>query len=319
MGYFMLAFLCLSIIFIIGWKYFYLNTTKMIGLKNFISLHKNFLWLVSSLVCLVCVVVYFTFRYSGAISNIKTYDLFNLDPSNFRSSNLSGLFMLDLCSFLGIISPLLVIFDWKKKILLRPISILCCLGSCITLFFSASSIYDEWDVYAFFFGAKSFGMQEDMPLTFIMHYWMAIIGTLVLVWTPRFKLRDYITLIIIAIIYVSYVIAISRTFEIYSHCTGLVQGDFVDMSNVIKDYYNAKDKNGNLLLDKNSNIITSEIYPTYATFMNIFPIYNWEHGAIFAWLCFIWFSAMILVIKWLFDKYEDKVVNYFTYKEEYLI
>ena len=311
----MLSFLIFSLIFCMWLKYYYPNT------ENKFSKDKKLLWIISSLISFLLIVIYFVFRYGIAIDNVVNYDLFNLSPSDFRSNNISGVLMLDICSFLSIAFLFLVIFDWKHKYILKPISVLCILGGVMNLVFSAIPLYNsyQWDAYTFFLGAKTFGVQKDAPLTFIMHYWMIIGGSLVLMYSKMFKIRDYLVLLAIAIIYISYVIACSYSLKIYSHVTAVVAGDYVSIIDWYPGYYNPVDLKGNPLIDRYGDIITSPIRPPYHIFMSIFPIKQWQWGAVFAYACLIMFVVIILLIKWLFDKYEYMFLNKFLFKTKYFL
>lgn len=203
--------------------------------------------------------------------------------------------MLDLCSLASIITPLLVLFDFKKKILLRPFSILCILGGFLAILFAAPVIYTKWSIKDFFLGFNQFGINEDSPLTFIIHFWMTIIGSQVLIWSNKLKIKDFLILFSIGFAYFLYVLIMVKIFNIESDATGLVKGDFFKLND---SYY--------IFWFENIQI-TSTVWPTYITFTNILGSdKNWIFISMFAWFSFILFALLICFSKNIFVFFQKK-------------
>ncbi len=247
-------------------------------------------WIICSILSLICIVFYLSFRWIPAIAYISKYNLVNTSVTEFRSANISIVFMLDLCSILGILLPLLVIFDWKKKILLKPLSILGILGGMATILFTTIDLYsiNVWNVKEFFLGSNYAGSNNgNEPLMFIMHYWMIIISFFVVSRTDSYKIKDVFKIVIFIIIYLIYILIIAYSLNIKSHVTALVVGDYFILNN---SYY----------IHQWS---LSKPHPPYSIFVEIFGTNKSWIGSLSSWLTFTIITIIIILVKNLLFKY----------------
>ena len=257
----------------------------------------NFLKITRIGFCLLFIFLYCFLRLTPAVENILNYDLFNAQISEFRSASISIALMLDICSFVGILMPILCIIDWKHKYLLKPLSVISVLGGACTIFFTISELYTYWDCYGFFFGSKVVGgITNDEPLMFLMHFWMVIIGLIVMTNTTRFKLKDVAILLLFFVLYLCYISGIAYGYSILSHVSAIVRGDVVVLD---EKYYIFND-------------IIKTPHPTYQITSDLSGIQNWRILCSITWIMIVILSLLIMGIKnschWINDTFFNQSI-----------
>lgn len=290
MGIFMVVMCFATVIITMAWKFTWVHWfqfSKHYYKWNYLNNKYKINRILIIVISLACLLLYFIYRWGSALEDTIRFDLLNQPASEFRSANLSGLFLFDICSLSAILLPVLAIFD-KKRILLKPLTPLGMLGGMITLIWAAPEIYTQWSASQFFLSAPEFGKYADEPLTFIMHYWLIAFSIVSMVWDGNYKLKDILILLSFIACYVLYVALTCRALNVQSHCTALVLGDFYELP---ESYYT---------FTYGSTTIISTPHPTYAPFTKIFPLsHQWE-AYIFAWGCFVWFTLSIMLIRNIF-------------------
>lgn len=308
-----------AFIFTIAWKYIYkkwfINSRYYLMWKK-IDKHENILRIITIIFCLTCIGLYIGLRWVPGLQNIIKYGLLttHTSPTEFRSANISIVFMLDLCSMLGILIPLLKIFDNKKKVLLKPLAYLACLGGYATLFFTVTESYltipgtngtvaQPWDAYYFFFSAKGSEIgngSSDEPLMFLMHYWMVLIGLHTIVWESKVNWKEFLIILTFIVLYAIYIYSMSSSLQLYTHVTAMVKGDFEPMTSgqapIIPDYYT--------FVYNGVNLNKYPGHPSYKVFVDIYGCTTWEAASAVTWVTF----AVIVCIE-IFIK---NFVSYFT-------
>ena len=226
---------------------------------------------ISIIMCLICITLYISLRWSLAIYNIAKYDLFNASVSEFRSANISVFLMLDLCSLLGVLLPILIIFDWKHRYLLRPVALLALLGGCATVFFTTPDLYSHiWNGQLFFIGSRTIGDSgSDEPLMFTMHFWMIVMALITLLTDKKITLKEYGKTILFILCYAGYISLCSQLLNIKTHVTATVIGDFVHLS---PSYYEW--------------MSTAPGHPSYGIFIDIYGVSNWKWASVVTWITF---------------------------------
>ncbi len=307
-----------AMIFTIAWKYIYTKwfvNSKYYNVWKRIDKHNNILRITSVILCLVCIGLYFGLRWALGLENVIKYHLLtdNTRPSEFRSANISIVFMLDLCSFVGILILFLKIFDNKKKVLLKPVAYLAVLGGYATLFFTVtesylylptvddSIVYRDWDPYYFFFSAKTLGIGDsDEPLMFLMHLWMVVIGVHTVVWESRVTMKEFCKILACIILYAIYIYSMSAGLHLYTHVTAIVEGDFMRMP---PDYYTFEW----------DGVTISQYpgHPSYSVFIDIYGCKTWQAASVVTWITFAVIVILVILLK--------NTVYYFTNKEMVVI
>ncbi len=307
-----------AMVFTIAWKYIYTKwfvDSKYYLIWKKIDKHNNILRILNIICCLVCLGLYFGLRWAVGLENIINYHLLttNTRPSEFRSANISIVFMLDLCSMIGFLILILKLFDNKKKILLKPVSYLAVLGGYATLFFTVTDSYlyapttdgsvkyRDWDAYYFFFSSKTLGIGDsDEPLMLLMHLWMVIIGLHTIVWESKVSMKDFCKILACIIIYAIYIYSMSKGLHLFTHVTAIVEGDFMKMP----DEYYVFEWNG-------QHIDEYPGHPSYKVFIDIYGCKTWEVASAVTWITFAVIVILFVLIK--------NVVYYFTNKEMVII
>ncbi len=307
-----------AMVFTIAWKYIYtkwfVNSKYYLVWKR-IDKHNNILRIITIILCLVCIGLYFGLRWAVGLENIIKYGLLTTDqrPCEFRSANISIVFMLDLCSFLALFILILKIFDNKKKILLKPISYLAVLGGYATLFFTVtdsylymptsdgSIVYRNWDAYYFFFSSKTIGVGDsDEPLMFLMHLWMVVIGLHTIVWESKVTMKEFGKILACIVIYAIYIFSMQKGLHLFTHVTAIVEGDFMQMPPSYYEFvYDGK--------------VISQYpgHPSYAVFIDIYGCKTWEAASAVTWITFAVIVILIILIK--------NTIYYFTNKQMIII
>lgn len=282
----MIILTILSMITIWGVDYYLLARKK-------VSLHhstfenelksKNIWRILSIVISVLCIILYISLRWGNAVNNIVKHDLFSAAVSEYRSANLSIFLLLDLCSLIGVLLPILIIFDWKHKYLLRPVALLGLLGGCATVFFTTPDLYgNKWNLQTFFIGARNIGTSEcDEPLMFLMHYWMIIMSLIVIVTDKKISLKTYGLTILCILTYAAYITIMSQTLDIRSHVTATVIGDFERLSPEYYASYGGIEK----------------AHPSYEIFCEIYGVTNWKWAAVDTWVTFAVIVTIFVFIK----------------------
>lgn len=250
---------------------------KSIDKKNCLT------YLICSFFSLICLILYFSMRWIPAVINIANNGLFDSTISEYRSANLSLMFMLDLCSFLGFLMPLLVIVDYKKQILLKPLAMLSILGGMATILFSTPDLYQYWNANIFFAGSKyAGGNNGDEPLMFLMHLWMVVIGCTVVARTDKYRMKHILIIIGFIMLYCAYILMISKLLDIKTHVTALEIGDYYLLD---KSYYD------------HQWAVTKEPHPPYQIFVEIFSTNKTWAGPVISWSVFAMFVILMITTK----------------------
>ena len=272
-------------------KHFIFNSKLYLQIKKYDKQNK-LSTILRIFVCLILITLYLSLRWIPAIINIDEFNLFSANASEYRSANLSIFFMLDLCSILGILTPILFIFDWKRKILLKPIAILSILGGMATILFTLPDLYNYWDLKKFFIGSDyAGGNNGDEPLMFLMHWWMISLGFIVLVKSDYYKFKDFLIILAFIICYCAYILIVSKSLNIQSHVTALAYGDYFQLPN---EYY------------QHQWAVTLDAHPPYAIFIDIFKTNKSWIGSLSSWISFAIIVIMIISIKNLSKRYFDR-------------
>lgn len=233
--YILMILITIFLVFLILGLNYYCSFKSNVTSFNFFYNHKKLANIIRIIFCTILLCLYFGIRWIPSLINTIQYDLINYHISEFRSANLSILFMLDLCSMLGWLLPFLCIFDWKKQRVLKPIALLSVIGGLATIFFTIPELYTSWDIKKFFIGTFDIGISHsDEPLMFIMHLWMVGIGFYIITKNNYFNRYNILFLSIYIVLYISYILSISLPLNIESHVSGLAYGDIFKMS---EEYY----------------------------------------------------------------------------------
>lgn len=240
-------------------------------------------YLISVFFSVITITLYFVVRWFPVLIGVIQEDIISQQVSEFRSSNLSILFALDLCSLLGILMPMLVIFNWKTKKFLISLSPLAILGATLTILFTCSNMYmGVWDAKQFFIGVDKLGLSYGLgSLVFSLHFWILVIGYGALVWGRKYTKKHFYILAIYVICYIIYVNAIGYGLDIRTHVTASVKGEFIRLD----DWY----------YESPLGIIGDR--PTYGIFTKIFPFQQWWAVGIFAWISFCILVGFIILIR----------------------
>lgn len=145
---------------------------------------------------------------------------------NNRNQAVSVVFLLDWCSLLALLCPLLIIFD-RKKILWKPIGSVAIYAAILTIIAAYLKLDGIWSFEYFFLGNQQI-WGEDAPLTFMLHYWMLVIGMLFLIYSPKVNKKDVVILICFVFSYIIYVLIMQNFLDCYSHTSALGKGDYFD-------------------------------------------------------------------------------------------
>ncbi len=281
----MITLTIITIIAIFGIRYYLLVRKK--ASWQVLMLEKEAkdksVWRITSIVmCIICIALYIGFRWSLAIYNINKYDLFNSAVTEFRSANISIFLMLDLCSLLGVLLPILIIFDWKHKYLLRPVALLALLGGTATVFFTTPDLYsDKWNFQLFLFGSRTIGVSDsDEPLMFLMHYWMITMAIIVLTNDQKITARIYLRTMAFILCYAGYITLCSQLLDLKTHVTATVIGDFVRLS---PEYY--------------SQFAIAPGHPSYEIFCEIYGTHDWKWASFDTWITFAVIVTIFVGIK----------------------
>ncbi len=285
MAWIMIISTIVTMVAILGIRYYFL-ARKQVSLKAYMfekETHDKNTWrIVSIVMCIICIAIYIGFRWSLSIYNISHYDLFNAGVSEFRSANLSIFLMLDLCSLLGVLLPITIIFDWKHQYILKPVALLALLGGTATVFFTTPDLYGHrWDVQLYFIGSRTIGVSDsDEPLMFLMHYWMIVMSLIVIALGPKITLKEYLKTITFILCYAGYITLCSQLLDIKTHVTATVIGDFIKLD---PQYY--------------SIFAVDNGHPSYQIFLEIYGINDWISGAVVTWITFAVIVSIFVLIK----------------------
>lgn len=307
----MLTILVVTFVGTITWKHVYYRwfvETKYFNKWTKLNEKIDILRILSISACIVCLGLYIGLRWSLGLKNIIDYNLLapKQPASEFRSANISIVFMLDLCSFVGFWILIVKIFDNKNKYILKPLAYMSALGGYATLLFTCTETYlfetgkytaenyveRPWDAYYFFFSAKTIGIGDsDEPLMFLMHFWMVCIGVHTIVWEPSVTVKDIIKILAFVILYAIYIFAVSRGLDIQTHVTAMVKGDFVSMP----DEYYTREIDGRHPMKYLG-------HPSYQVFLDIYYGGNhspdlWGAGSALAWVSFTVIVLLIIALK----------------------
>ncbi len=281
----MIVFTILSMMGVWGVKYYTLTRKKVSWqamMKQRELQQKHFWRILSIILAIICIAIYIGLRWGNAAYNIGKHSLFTASPSEYRSANISIFLTLDLCSLLGVLLPILVIFDWKHKYLLRPVALLGLLGGCATVFFTTPDLYgDKWDLQTFFIGSRKIGVSgSDEPLMFLMHYWMIMMALIILVNDRKITWKTYLSTVACILVYAGYITLISQLLNIQTHVTATVVGDFE-------------------LLDPSYYALSGPLpaHPSYKIFCEIYGVTNWKWAAVDTWITFGVIVTLFVAIK----------------------
>ncbi|MGL4950292.1 MAG: DUF5378 family protein [Mycoplasma sp.] len=186
--------------------------------KWIIKLDQKYFW-VFSIFALSCFLYFIFGRYMFDIMNyIKQMD----SATEYTQSLLrSKLFLLDLCPLMAFILPLLCLID-RKRYFSKWLAPITCIGSMVTLF--GQIIWETPTNLAeyIFIGT------EPNRLYFMMHFLSFLLAIWTLVISSTFKLKEYLFVLIVLVVWLSYVLIMVNSLDIVSNATGLVEFDWVN-------------------------------------------------------------------------------------------
>lgn len=152
------------------------------------------------------------------LSNPDSYNLTDYS----RSIILSKGFLLDMCPFMSLCLSFSFIVDKSKKFS-SYLSPFCILGGLITLpFIPYNEPNEPFDANYIFIGTQA------NPLYFMMHYYLVVFGILAFRRNKNKTWFDIIWLHVVAIVYFSYIIIVSRIYNVQYNVTGTVSNDWMD-------------------------------------------------------------------------------------------
>jgi hypothetical protein len=176
-----------------------------------------FFWIVLGGLCL-------TLLFVGRFINEWT-DYTNGNHSDVATSRA---WLLDICPACAFLICVLVIIDPSRK-LAQAIAPITIFGALLTMF--GNMITDQWwvdntpDQGQGWFNWIVFGNSMN-PMYFMMHYINIVMGTLVLLSTPKIKFKQYLYTNLFAVIYYGYVLICIGALNIHEYVSGLQPYDW---------------------------------------------------------------------------------------------
>lgn len=195
----------------------------------------------------------------------------------------SMVLMLDLCSLLGILTPLVLIFDRKDKYTLA-VANLSILGALLTFYGGFTYVEAPWSFGYLLFGTWT--SNDDLPLSFPIHLWMLGMGLYTFLWRRKWEWKDTAKTVAIGLAYCVYVIIITQAMGITTHATALVINDYIPLF--------------------------EGLHPVYSDFKILFSISdaNWPLAVMAAMITFGIFLILVLpTFKYISDNYLYVVPN----------
>lgn len=173
-------------------------------------------------------------RFGNDWKNLNQYFKNNIHDDFNHNILVSKGLLLDICPFTCFLLLLSIIFDPTRKVA-RVISPFALFGGLITIFGLNTNDIPKFNAHWIFLG------NHPNEMYFMMHYIMVIVGTLVLVSTPRFNtygifkkkiicqkldITCWLFCIIYAILYYSYVAILMKSLNVTDHVSGLNINDW---------------------------------------------------------------------------------------------
>lgn len=174
-------------------------------------------WLAIGIFCFVWVV---TFRFGPGWAQYVTQKA-NLDGSQYSDANLiSKAWLLDICPFMSFFMPLAIIVDPTRKVAkaAAPLSIIG--GIIICLVQMPMDDMAQWNAQFIFLG------DSLNPCYFIMHFFNLVLGVGVMLNTPKYGPKGYLTCVGVAAIYYSYVAIVAHCLNCQWFVSGLNLNDW---------------------------------------------------------------------------------------------
>ncbi len=273
-------------------KWLYVNKFYNLSLYNkWIKFNSKFKFtrLMTIIISIIIIAIYIGIRWAPILHDTINGNWFSKQASEIRSSNISIILSLDICSFLAVSLPLLAIFNkWEIAKAISPIAIL---GAILTIFVSCYIIYNKsFDATLFFLNTDKLGLIQSQlgPLVFWMHLWILAYGVSAFTWHGRFTKKNWIILLSFIPIYLCYICTIAYTLDIKSHVTACVIGDYKYLDD---SYY--------------QGIPNDQWFVTYIAFNTIWPFKQWQWVAVFSWISFVFLiSAVVIAINLIYMLFE---------------
>lgn len=222
-----------NLVYTIIQKYFHKKSTTNNGYKFNLSLFSYFFW---ASIGIIFIAYFITFRFydqwKSLFEYFKSEEINNVNYLNQyqHSIILSKGFLLDMCPFMSLALPISFVLDKSTKTssYLAPF---CIFGGAITIpFIFISEPNVELNAKYIFVGTSA------NPLYFMIHWFILVFGILALRRNKNPKFINLIYLHLIAIIYFTYIIIISRTLNVTYNVTGTVKNDWTN--EFYGSYYN---------------------------------------------------------------------------------
>ncbi|VEU75448.1 Uncharacterised protein [Mycoplasmopsis maculosa] len=156
------------------------------------------------------------------VPNIKDF----INNENPSSISISRTFLLDLCPAMFVALSLVLVFDFKNK-LLPYFSVAAFICGFITyIFVPITESYVVKDSSSLLDYKYLFIGTDANKMYFMMHYQLMLFGFIYFILTPKFKLITLFNISTGLFIYMLYVIFISRLYNVTQNATGLVEFDW---------------------------------------------------------------------------------------------
>jgi hypothetical protein len=140
---------------------------------------------------------------------------------------ISRTWLLDICPACAFLITVFIIIDPSRK-LAQAVAPITIFGALLTLF--GNVVTDQWtmmspDIGQGWFNWIVFGDWLN-PMYFMMHYINIILGTLVLLSTPKIKIKQYLYTNLFALTYYGYVLICIYTMGVHENVSGLQAPDW---------------------------------------------------------------------------------------------
>lgn len=269
MNYLVISFVSLLIVVMISLRvlyhfisrdhYFEKSYVFWTGMTKNVIQWQYFRQMIVYIICGLAILWYLLFRYFPLFSMgvdqgwLSGYGRMSgtQDQINYNKG-WSMVLMLDLCSLLGLVTPLVILLD-RKQVLTPAIGCLSILGAGLTFYGGYLEVDAPWTFSYLLFG--NWSSNNDLPLSFMLHMWMMGLGLYVLLWKRRWTLKDNIIMCGVGLVYMAYVLIVTRSMQITSHATALVINDFIPIFNKehavysdFKELFGVSDANWNIAI-----------------------------------------------------------------------
>lgn len=180
-------------------------------------------------ICIFCIAWFLAFRFGPVFLRfVNDNNYFWNVESEDRNADISVILSLDLCGLLCWLLPLTLLLPSKFNGFKKIVSVFSLLGGCVTFF---GSMIDGglWDIRYLLFNIPDYlGYTE--PLFFMMHAWMIGLSLYYLSVCSKFNIKEFLGCFAFIILFIIYIVSMRYAFDVRSHVTGLVEGDYFSVS-----------------------------------------------------------------------------------------